>query len=366
MGRILMVVRPSKGGAFGHAVRLGSALAERGHDVAVCGPHGDYRDAIDLDVLELDIARRPSPSQDVRAVVGLGRVLRRFAPDIVHAHGSKGGTVARLARIAKPGVPVVFTPHNYAFTNYFTSRWERGAYRTIEFSLAPLATRVVCVCEAERRIAARLGPASRTRVVYNGINPFERVVPNPAVDALRERGPLICAVSELQPPKGIPTLIDAMPTVLDRVPDANLAIAGDGVLRDRIGAQISGHGLSERVHLLGELPEVSGVYGGSDVFVHPGWAESFPYVILEAMGMGMPIVATDVGGIGEAIEDGVTGRLVEPQDPPALASAIASLLGDREHARALGESARERMMARFSLDSMVEGTVAVYEELGLS
>lgn len=359
-----MVVRPSKGGAFGHVVRLSSALAERGYEVAICGPHADHRESVDVPVIELEIARRPS-ARHLRTVLGLGRVYRSFRPDVVHAHGSQGGVVARLARFARPRVPIVFSPHNYAFTNYFATTRERGAYRLIEILLAPLASRVVCVCKAEQRLASRIGPASRTRVVYNGVDPFERVVPNPAVESLREDGPVICAVSELQLPKGVATLIDAMPSVLNAYPDANLAVAGDGVLRDQIAAQISGLGVGANVHLLGWLDDVSGVLRGADVFVHPGWAESFPYAILEAMGEGLAIVATDVGGIGEAIEDRVTGRLVAPQDARALSSAIVSLLGDRAAAATMGEAARERMRARFSLEAMVEGTLDIYRELGL-
>jgi glycosyltransferase involved in cell wall biosynthesis len=359
----LMVVRPSKGGAFGHALRLSEQLAMRGYQCAICGPH-DHLSADDaLAVFYVAIPRHPHPIRHTAAVARLGAIYRDYRPHVVHAHGSQGGAVARLARFALPRVPVVFTPHNYAFKNSF-NRLQRGLFRAIEIGLAPLATRVICVCEAERREAASLGPASRTRVVYNGIEPLAPAPADPDVVRLREAGPLICTVAELQPPKGVTTLIAAMPEVLQRVPAANLAIAGDGVERPRLEQQMIDLGVAERVHLLGSIDNVAGLLGACDVFVQPGWAESFPYSILEAMGMEMPIVATDIGGVGEAIEDEVTGRLVPIKDPGAIAAAITDLLADPDRARALGTAAKARMMSRFRLDGMVDGTLDVYREIG--
>lgn len=243
-------------------------------------------------------------------------------------------------------------------------RLERTLYRSIEIALAPLATRVICVCEAERRVAASIGPSMRTRVVYNGIEPLTAAPADPEVVRLSEAGPLICTVAELQPPKGVITLIAAMPEVLQRFPAANLVVAGDGVERQRLERQIIDLGVAGRVHLLGSIDNVAGLLGAGDVFVQPGWSESFPYSILEAMGMGIPIVATDIGGVGEAIEDQVTGRLVPTQDPSAMAGAITDLLADPDRASTLGAAAKARMMSRFRLEGMVDATLDVYREIG--
>ena len=359
-----MVVRPSKGGIFGHVVSLGSALAAGGYDVVICGPHAAHT-GLGVPVLDFDIPRHPTPRSTTRAISDLRAAERKFRPDILHAHGSQGGALARIARIANPRLPVVLTMNMYPFANYFPRRSERAAYRLIEQALGPLATRVICVCEEERRRAAKVGPRSRTRVVYNGIEPIERIAPNPAADALAERGPLITVVSELVPRKGYTTLIDSMPSVLGSVPDANLAIGGGGPFEGALAERATALGVADRVHFLGDLDDVSGALARSDVFVHPSWAEAFPYAILEAMSLGAPIVATDVGGVREAIEDGVTGRLVPPQDPDALGSALVSVLDDRDAARRFGEAARERMLSRFTLEHMVEGNLRVYREIGL-
>src|SRR5687767_3116001 len=237
MARILMVVRPSKGGAFGHVVRLGRALTEHGHEVAVCGPHGRHGNSLGLEVVELEIQR--SPGANGRAVRDMGSILRSWRPDIVHAHGSQGGAVARLGRWGAPGVPVAFSPHNYAFTNAFASRAHNAAYRAIEVALGPLATRVICVCRAEARLAASIGCGRRARVVYNGIDPLPDADPGPDLQELSAAGPLIGCVTEFHRPKGVPTLIDAMPAVLEAQPSATLLVAGDGPMRPEIERRIA-------------------------------------------------------------------------------------------------------------------------------
>ena len=177
MARILMVMRPGKGGAFAHVTQLCGALSARDHQVAVCGPHADKAAGLAAEVLPVEIVRPLSPTGDARAIAGVMAAVRRFRPDLIHAHGSKGGVIARLSRVVRPRTPLVFTPHQYAFENYFDGGGRRVAYEAIERVLAPLATRVIGVCEAERRLAATIGPGRRTRLVYNGIEPLPRVPP---------------------------------------------------------------------------------------------------------------------------------------------------------------------------------------------
>jgi glycosyltransferase involved in cell wall biosynthesis len=360
-----MVVRPSKGGAFGHALRLCRELRHRGYEAAICGPHGHLADRLDVPIFKVEIPRRPHLTEHPSAIARVGSLYRRYAPDLVHAHGSQGGVVARLARCARPQTPVIFTPHNFAFSNYFTNPLERGAYRGIEQALAPLATRFLCVCEAEARIAARVAPRRRLRIVHNGIEPLAPVPPDAELAALANPGPLLAIVAELQPPKGLRSAIAAMPAILAARPDAKLAIAGDGPERTELEAEIDALGIGDNVRLLGSLDGVAGLIGAADVYLQPGWSESFPYSVLEAMSLAAPIVATDVGGVGEAIEDGTTGRLVPARDAPALAAATLDLIADRERAAALGNAARDRMMSSFRLDQMVDGTLGVYREVGL-
>ena len=361
-----MVLRPPAGGATNHVAQLSRALTERGHDVAVCGPHGENRDDFAAEVIDVQMGRDPSPLADLRAVREVAAAYRGFRPDLIHAHGSKGPTFARLARYTRPRTPVVITPHNYAFTNYMASARARVAYRVLETALAPLASRVICVCESELTSAQKVGSARRARLVYNGIEPFRAIEPNPVADGLAAKGPLLAAIALLQPPKGLPTLIEAMPRILESHPTASLAVAGEGFLRPDLERQIAALGLGGRVRLLGQLADVSGLLDHASAFVLPSWSEAFPYTVLEAMSLAKPVVASDVGGVAEAVVDGSTGLLVPPRQPAALADAVTRVLDDPELRRALGERGRERVLENFTLDRTLAGVLAVYAELGLT
>ncbi|HYU61734.1 MAG TPA: glycosyltransferase family 4 protein [Solirubrobacterales bacterium] len=371
MGRILMILRPDEGGAFEHVTQLSAGIARSGHEVAICGlegrPREDFGDVIppEVEVLPLKMVRAVSPLPDAQGLAGLVASERRFRPDLVHAHGSKEAALGRLARGTRPRVPFAYTPHGYAFAKPFMTDAERRSYRRFERVLAPLATLVICICEAERRLAAQIGPARRTRVVHNGIKPPPAGPSHPLTERLRERGPVVCALSGLRVGKGLETLIEAFAAVVAAHPDASLVIAGEGPERAALEELAERSQIASSVHLIGEVTDVFEVLRGADVFVHPSWAESFPYAVLEAMASEVPAIATDVGGTGEAIESGESGVLVPPRDPAALSEAISGLIGDPGRAGALAAAANRRFKERFTLERMVEGTLEIYAELGI-
>jgi len=356
VSRVLLVTQPTDGGVFQHVTALGTGFAERGHEVLVAGP---LESEIGVPTERLDLVRAISPATDAGAVAGLGRLLRRWRPDVVHAHSSKAGAVARMARAARPRTPLLYTPHGYAFNGWFESERERSRYRTVERVLAPLATTVLCVCEAERRLAQSVG-SRRTEVVYNGVPDAEPVAPHPVLVELRARGPVVGVLSLLRPGKGLETLIDAVPALLAEHPEASIAIAGEGPDRAALEQRARALGVEGAVTFLGLVEGPGPLLAGIDVFANPSWAESFPLSTLEAMQAGLPVAITDVGGAGEAIVAGESGELVPPRNPAALAGALARLVADPERARAMGEAARRRVEERFGLSRMVDETLGVY------
>lgn len=364
MTRILHVVRPSVGGAFGHVRVLARETAERGHEVAVCGPAEQADRGLQVPHIDVEMGREIRPDQDLRALAGVASAYRSFRPDVIHAHGSQAGVLARLARAARPRVPLIHTPHQYAFVNYFAGPGRSRAYRVIERMLMPLASRVLCVCEAERRLALGIGAGDRAVVVHNGIVPLRREPLDPSLSEWAGTGPLIAVVAELHERKGLTTMIDAMPSIRDGAPGTKLIVAGEGEERASLERRIALAGLGDAVLLAGQLDGVSGLLGAADVFVNPAWAEAFPYAVLEAMSLGRACVVTDVGGTAEAIVDGEGGTVIAPRDPESLAASVLRLLADKELAARYGEAARQRLLQRFTRTQMIEGTLAVYEELG--
>jgi glycosyltransferase involved in cell wall biosynthesis len=358
MARIMLVTQPTEGGVFRHVADLATGLADRGHHVVLVAPLDQPPAGLPVELVAIPMARAVAPAGDARALAALARAVRRARPDLVHGHSSKAGALTRLARPVAPRTPVVYTPHGYAFAGHFDPA-EQRRYRRLERPLARLASRVLCVCRAEARLAASVGPAGRTRVVHNGVH-LPPLPPSPGHGPARDR-PVVMAVTQLRPGKGLETLIDAMPAVLRAHPGARLRIVGDGP--DRAVLQARAEAVGEAVELVPFPADPLAAMAEASVFVHPSWAEAFPYAVLDAMALGLPVVASDVGGVGEAVETGASGLLVPPRDPAALAAAVSRLLADPATAAALGAAARARVADRFTVEAMVEGTLAVYREL---
>jgi glycosyltransferase involved in cell wall biosynthesis len=362
MTRALLVHQPTDGGVGRHIRDLAHGLLDRGCEIVLCGPGLPEGLAGEVDHRHLSLQRGIDPRADLLAAAGLARIVGAVRPDIVHAHSSKAGAIARAARIAHPRIPLLYSPHGYAFAGHFDSARERRAYREVERLLAPAATRVVCVCEAEARLAHSIGPSSRVRVVHNGIAPAGGGRVDPRIEEIAPRGPVVGALTLLRPGKGLETLIDATPEVLAHNPRAQVAIVGDGPDLDALDARARQRGVAHAVHFLGPSADPLSALRGMQVFAHPSWAEAFPYVILEAMSLGLPIVASDVGGVGEALVDG-SGLLVPPRDASALAGALNDLLAHPEKMARLGAAASGRVRRQFSLTAMIGGMAEVYSEV---
>lgn len=313
------------------------------------------------------MTRAISPADDLRACRSLSAAVSATSPDLIHAHSSKAGAVTRLVRLAHPRLPLVYTPHGYAFAGHFERKRERVAYQAIEFGLSALGGRILCVCEAEARLARRLARRRQIRVVHNGISSPALAPPvDPMMIELGRRGPVIGTLTQLRPGKGVEMILDALPMVLAVNPDVQVAIWGEGpelqVLRSR-AVELR---IEASVHFLGTTANPLSALAGSHVFAMTSLAEAFPYVILEAMSVGCPIVASDVGGVSEAIASGETGLLVAPGDAGALSQALISVLNEPRLAQRLGAAARARAHTEFTLEAMLRGTLQVYGELSTS
>jgi glycosyltransferase involved in cell wall biosynthesis len=365
MTRVLLVHQPIDGGVGRHVRDLERGLGDLGFDVVRCSPEDSPEVRTQANHRHLDMQRAIAPRADLAAVTSLGRVIDEVRPDVVHAHSSKAGAICRIARLAHPRIPLVYSPHLYAFAGYFKRSAERHAYRAFECVLAPAASRVVCVCEDEARLARSIGPQSRVRVVYNGVPPADEGPIESRVAQLRDKGPIVGTLTLLHPRKGLRTLIDAVPLMLEGHPHTQVAIVGDGPELATLRNQTQQLHVDHAVHFLGPSADPLSSLRGMDVFVLPSWAESFPYVILEAMSVGRSIVATDVGGTREAIGDGESGLLVPPRDDRALSLAVIDLLNDPERRMHMGKAALRRTLERFTLTEMIEHLADVYEELGV-
>ena len=362
MTRILLVHQPVDGGVGRHVADLALGLPKLGYEVVTCGPSRPAGVPANHQHVPLDL-RRSVSGADAAMVARFTRIVRRVRPDLVHAHSSKAGAVARLAKPGQPRVPVVYTPHGFAFAGHFRSRAERLAYREAERALGLLTNRISCVCQAEARLAHRIAGTRRIRVVYNGVPLAPDGAPSDEMERVRQLGPVVCTLGLMRAGKGVETLIDAAPAVLASHPDAQFTIWGEGPEADALLDRARRHGVERATHFLGPAVDPLVALRGSSVFVMPSWRESFPYVVLEAMSAGLPVVSTDVGGVREAITDGEHGFLVPPQDAGSLARAVTQVLDDDDWRARISEAARGRVIREFSQRRMITGIGEVYTEI---
>ncbi len=294
------------------------------------------------------------------------RLLARLAEwkvDLLHAHefamNTYGTVVARLA-----GKPIVTTVHG---KHYHGERLHRRlAYRFV----ARAASRMVAVSDdIARDLVERVGVRPGGLVtVYNGIDLAAVRRPGEGPRVRRELGldpdaPVVGAIGNLFPVKGHTYLVQAAARLARDWPDLVVLLCGRPILEAELEAEAARLGVGDRVRFLGFRDDVGALLDALDVFVLPSLSEGLSLSLIEAMAAGTPVVTTAVGGNPELVEDGVTGLLVPPRDPAALAAAVGRLLADRALGRRLADRARARAESTFAVEGMLARYEALYDEM---
>lgn len=366
--RVLMVVESSSGGTGRHVLDLCQGLAARGCDVHLLFSSGRV-DRLFLDRLgTLDSVRStPLPMKtcihpcDAAAVLATRRYLKQFGPfDVVHGHSSKGGAVARLAALGA-GMAAFYTLHGFVAMDPSRARWNRLVYLLIELALSRCTSRIIAVSPEEQRVAVRLGLGrSRVTLIPNGVGASELA---PRDSARREIGVvdddvIVGFVGRFVGQKAPHVLLQAMRQVAGASPRARLAMVGAGPLEPSLRALAESIGIADRIIWLGER-DARTLMAGFDVFAIPSCMEGLPYVVLEAMSAGLPVVATDTAGVESLVTTGVNGVVVPSGDAVAFGEALVSLVRDPAKLARCGRASLERV-ARFTINAMVDKTLAMY------
>jgi L-malate glycosyltransferase len=303
----------------------------------------------------------PRNEIDLAAAWRLSRVLKQLRPDLIHAHDPHGLAMAATAlSIASPSpAPPLVASRRIEFRiahNSF-SKWKYGRVDCF-----------VAISEAvrQRLIADGIAPQKIT-VVHEGVD-VERIVHLEAANVhaafyLPTHAPIVGNIGALVQQKGQHHLIDAAAIVVRAVPDSRFVICGDGELRPTLEEQIKRKHLERHVFLAGFRPDVLELLKGFDLFALSSLQEGLCTSLVDAMAASKAAVATQVGGVPEVVADGETGFLVPPRDHEAMADRIIALLKDDTRRARMGEAALRRARKLFTVDRMVEGTLATYERL---
>ncbi len=377
--RVLRIFsRLNIGGPSLHVILLSAGLRPLGYDTRLVVGRESPREG---NMLELaasknvvcermaGLGREIVPLQDLRALFGLTRLMRRWRPDVVHTHTAKAGLLGRVAALAA-GVPiVVHTYHGHVLRGYFSPA-KTALFRWLEARLAGHTNALVAVSESVQQDLVALGIAhpGKIRVIPLGLELLPLAGELPRGVLRREAGipedaPLVGMVGRLVPIKDVPTFLRAACLVRAARPEARFALVGDGEERPALERLARELGLDGAVSFLGWRHDLAPVYGDLDLVVNASRNEGTPVALIEALAAARPVVATRVGGTPDLLGDEERGRLVAAGEPEALARAILETLSGAEAARGRAQAGRDYVLARHSSQRLVRDVDALYREL---
>jgi glycosyltransferase involved in cell wall biosynthesis/SAM-dependent methyltransferase len=329
------------------------------------GPLVDNLRERGVDTLVWDMGRLGSAGP----IFHLRTLLRERRITILQTHGARSNFYGRLAgRLA--GTPVIIsTVHNLLY-DYPVGRLRKAVYLALDRVTVPLAHCILCVAGSHRLelISRHHLPPAKAVAIPNSVDLGRFGQMESGGQVRKELGipgdaPVIGVVGRLTHQKGHCFLLHALPMLARRYPALRCLVVGDGELREELTGLAARLGVLDRCLFLGVRRDIPAVLSALDVLVVPSLSEGMPYVVLEGMASGKPVVATAVNGIPEVVEDRVTGRLVPRQDSGALAEAIGELIADPQSAEAMGRAARRRVEERFSSGQWIARMEALYDDL---
>jgi glycosyltransferase involved in cell wall biosynthesis len=379
--RILHVVEATIAGVRTYVQVLATGLSQRGLQSTVACPlhrdhaYGDdqfvtYLASAGIPVVPVAMRRAISPGSDLAALWRLVGLFRRERFDIIHLHSSKAGFLGRLAaRIAGVSAIVVYSPHGLSFLGEQppVRRW---LYRTLERLAGRLGDRIIAVSPSEREIIIqqRLAQPDQVACISCGVQVDTLA---PSIDRAEQRRLLgisrnamvIGTVARLTPQKNPLLFVEAAFNVIQAFPDAHFVWCGDGEMRAAAEASARQYGIAKRCFFLGHREDVRGVLAALDLFWLTSDYESFGIATAEAMALELPVIATDVVGTCDVVVSGVTGMLVPPRNPKALADTTLALLRDPNRAKEFGRAGRARVLNQYTVDHMLDAMSAFYQNL---
>ncbi|MFQ5673767.1 MAG: glycosyltransferase family 4 protein [Nitrospinales bacterium] len=308
---------------------------------------------------------------DPLTTLAVAKVIRQFKADIVHTHNNKANLHGRLAARFVAKARIATTHHDLddarfaktpaVRTDNLPGGWvKRTLFPFLNIAFNRFNQKIIAVSNAVAKVYALDGRASRLEVVYA---PFDENVFNGGATPFRDDRLVLGSVGRLEWEKGFQNLLAAFRGIADRHAAVRLDLVGEGSLRPQLESEAEKVGLASRVRFRGALPHDAAIYKEMDVYIQPAISEGSSITILEAMGMGIPVVATDSGGPAELILHGETGLLTPAGNPAALEEAVLHLIENREEAIRMGQAGQRRAHDLFSSRSFIEKMTRIYQEL---
>jgi glycosyltransferase involved in cell wall biosynthesis len=357
--RILyLITRAEHGGAQSHLFHLAAEAARRGEVLVGIGEDGPLRQSLEgvgvaTQILR-HLRRRPHAWHDVAGVAEISGLIRRFDPDVVHAHSSKAGLLGRCSA-AWEHVPSIYTAHGFAFAPGASFRRKSVAFAG-EWFAGRLGDFTIAVSKSECRMGRSFGVTrpGKSTFIYNGVHPTS-LRASPQVEP-----PVVTMVARFAYPKQQARLIRAFSRIDG---DARLWLIGDGPALPEAQAEARRCGREQRITFWGDREDVPELLTRSQVGALISAHEGFGLSLIEAMSVGLPLLASDCGGMREVVVPGRNGLLVPLRDETSLTRALDELVENPGCRKRMGEYNLVDFQAKFTAQSMVERTFEMYDAL---
>ena len=350
------------GGVQIHVRNFSKMMNEKMHDAhIIVGGNGTYiqhlldegHNVHSIKFLKKNI----NPIFDLLAFFELIICLRRIRPEIVSTHSSKAGVLGRLASRLL-GIPIVFTAHGWAFTEGI-GRIKQSFYSKIETVMSIMTYKIITVSNYDLNLALEKKITEKNKIlsIHNGMPEIsERFVSKISSNRIK-----ICMVARFDTQKDHMTLLTSLAEIKDL--SWNIDFLGDGPLLSSVKKYAQDLDIEDRVNFLGHVSDVSIFLSEAQIFTLISNWEGLPRSIIEAMRSGLPIVATDVAGVKEMVEDNVNGYLIPRKDSKILSKRLESLIADEELRKRMAKESIKKYQEGFTLDRTFDRTLAIYQEI---
>lgn len=317
-----------------------------------------------------ELKRELNPISDLATFIRLYLLFRRQKFDIVHTHTAKAGALGRVAAFLAGRAIIVHTSHGHNFYGYFGEEISKIMV-TLERILTHFTDKIVVLTELEKKdlLRFKVAEAKKICLIPPGLELDNYAKAN--IDKVKVREifhlqpdeTVVGMVARLEPIKGPEYFVEAAKEVVGHFNKTRFIIVGEGSLRQSLEERVKNSGLKERFIFTGWCEDIIEVISIFDILVLPSLNEAVGMVLIEAQSLGVPVIATNVGGIAEIIQDNQTGILVPPRDPQILAGAINSLLVDKQKRLAMSEKAKAWVRDKFKAQDMADRISGLYQEL---
>jgi len=363
--KILYVITKSNwGGAQKYVFDLATSLSKDQFDITVAvGGEGILKEKLEAGGVRVtkihNLERNISIFKEFSVFLELFRLYKKEKPNIIHLNSSKIGGLGSLAGRLVGIEKIIFTVHGWAF-NEKRNPLARLIIWGISWLTAILCTDLIVLSEKERKQTRHfpLVQSKKIHLIANGLKPLESLTKEKAREklGLKKEEAYVGTISELHKNKGLDILIKTVPAL-----SAEIVIIGSGEEETNLKNLAQKLGVSEKIHFLGTVQDAGKYLSAFDVFALTSRKEGFPYVLLEAGYAGVPIVASNIGGIPEILKDEETGLLSEPENVKDVSVKIEKLLHNKNYAERLGKNAKTYVEQNFSFEKTLKLTRQVYE-----